>query len=59
MGPQATGCRDLSRQTSTAVRKLWPQLMATLSEESEGLARVKSETISSGGIDVCELMFAS
>jgi len=54
MGPQAMGWRDLSRQTSTAVRKLWPQLMATLLEESEGLARVKSAMISAGGIDICD-----
>ena len=55
MGPQAMGWSDLSRQTSTAVRKLWPQLMAMLSAQSPGLARVKSETISSGGIEVCEV----
>lgn len=59
IGPQEMGRSDLSRQTSMAVRKLWPQLTATLSAVSAGLARVKSETISSGGMEVCELMFAS
>ena len=44
----------MSRQTSTAVRKLCPQLTAMLLLEREGLARVKSETISSGAIDVCD-----
>ena len=59
MGPQAMGWSDLSRQTSTAVRKLWPQLMAMLSGASPGFARVNSETISSGGIEVCEVSPAS
>ena len=59
MGPQAMGWSDLSRQTSTAVRKLCPQLTATLSGDSEGFARVKSETISSGVIEVCDVRPAS
>lgn len=59
MGPHEMGWSDLSRQTSTAVRKLWPQLTATLSLVSDGLDRVKSETISSGGMEVCELRFRS
>jgi len=54
IGPQAIGCRDLSRHTSTAVKKLWPQLTAILSGDIPGLALVKSEMISAGGIDVCD-----
>lgn len=54
MGPQAMGWRDLSRQTSTAVRKLFPQLITMLSRESLGLALVKSEMISAGGMEVCD-----
>ena len=53
-GTACDGWRDLSRQTSTAVRKLWPQLIAMLSGESPGLAVVKSAMISAGGIDVCD-----
>jgi len=54
MGPQAMGWSDLSRQTSMAVRKLFPQLIAMLLEDSPGLALVKREMISSGGMEVCE-----
>ena len=53
MGPHAMGLRVLSRHTWTAVRKLWPQLMAKLSPGIVGLERVKSEMISAGGFDVC------
>ena len=59
IGPQTMGWRDLSRQTSTAVRKLLPQLTAMLCRERAGLAWVKSETISAGGMDVCEARLAS
>ncbi len=54
IGPQAIGCKDLSRHTSMAVRKLLPQLTAILSGDSPGLALVKSEMISAGGIEVCD-----
>jgi len=33
---------------------LWPQLTAILSGDIPGLALVKSEMISAGGIDVCD-----
>ena len=59
MGPQAMGWSALSRQTSTAVRKLLPQLTAMLSRESAGLARVKSEMISAVGMEVCDVRPAS
>jgi len=47
------GWRLLSRQTSTAVRKLFPQLRARPERGIGGLLAVKRLSISSGGIDIC------
>lgn len=53
MGPQVIGCSCLSRQTSIAVRKLFPQLRARLAFGMVGFAAVKRPRISPGGSEIC------